>query len=293
MSSPLADSYDYCQALARDTGRNFYFSFLTLPRPMFRDMCVLYAFMRQTDDLGDAVELPAADRARRLHEWRGQLDRALQEEGAADGAILPALADVVRRREIPAEYLREVIAGVESDLAPRRFASFAELERYCYQVAGAVGLCCIHIWGFHDERAINLAIDCGTAFQLTNILRDLGEDARNGRIYLPDDELRQFDYGPDDLQTGVRDERFHRLMQFQVERARQYYIRGAALYDCLERPGRSVLSAMLRIYGSLLCEIERRDYDVFTRAVRLSSARKLAIACTSLCGRRYRAPTGR
>ena len=286
MSSSIDDSYDYCQTLARDTGRNFYYSFLTLPRRMFRDMCVLYAFMRHTDDLGDAHDLDPAERQRRLRDWRGDLDRAL--DGQVAGRILPALADVARRREIPHEYLREVIAGVESDLVPRRFATFAELERYCYQVAGAVGLCCIHVWGFRGEQATNLAIDCGTAFQLTNILRDLGEDARSGRVYLPDDELARFGYGAAELQAGIRDERFAGLMRFQVDRAWQFYARGAELHECLRRPGRSVLSAMLRIYGALLREIERRDFDVFTRPIRLSASRKLAIACTSLLGRRYR-----
>lgn len=286
MSSSLADSYDYCQALARDTGRNFYYSFLTLPRRMFRDMCVLYAFMRHTDDIGDDHTLDPSDRRLRLDDWRIELDRAV--DGDARGLILPALADMSRRRAIPYEYLREVIAGVESDLVARQFATFAELERYCYQVAGAVGLCCIHVWGFHDERATNLAIDCGTAFQLTNILRDLGEDAACGRVYLPQDELIRFGYAADELKEGVQDDRFRRLMRFQVDRARQFYARGAQLHDCLDRPGRKVLSAMLRIYGGLLREIERRDYDVFTQRIRLSTPRKLAIACTSLFGPRYR-----
>ncbi len=295
MSSPLTDSYAYCQAYARETGRNFYFSFLTLPRRMFRDMCVLYAFMRHTDDLGDAVDLAPSDRAILLHDWRLQLDRALSGEGHVnkDDRILTALADMARRRSIPADYLREVIAGVESDLVPRRFTTFSQLERYCYQVAGAVGLCCIHVWGFRDDRAISLAVDCGTAFQLTNILRDLGEDAHNGRIYLPEDELQRFDYRADDLVAGIRDERFARLMQFQVDRAREFYVRGAQLHDCLSRPGRSVLSAMLRIYGSLLREIELSGFDVFTRRIRLSATRKLAIACTSLFARRYRVPAAR
>lgn len=286
MTPTLADSYAYCQTLARTTGRNFYFSFLTLPRPMFRDMCVLYAFMRHTDDLGDDPDRPVPERRQRLQEWRGEVDAAFQS--AQRGPILPALADVAQRRGIPHEYLREVIAGVESDLTPRRFETFAELERYCYQVAGAVGLCCIHVWGFRDPAATNKAIDCGTAFQLTNILRDLAEDARSGRVYLPLEELERFDYSVSDLVAGVRDARFEQLMQFQVARARDYYARGAALHQSLSRPGRSVLSAMLRIYGSLLREIERRDFDVFTRRIRISTPRKLAIACTSLFGKRYR-----
>lgn len=152
MKTAVSDSYKYCQSLARRTGRNFYFSFLTLPRRLFRDMCVLYAFMRHTDDLGDSHERTPDERRRELARWRNALDEALQGR-CENGRILPALADVIARHEIPAEYLRDVIAGVESDLSPRSFHNFADLSHYCYQVAGAVGLCCIHIWGFRDERA--------------------------------------------------------------------------------------------------------------------------------------------
>lgn len=286
MATAVGDSYAYCQALARRTGRNFYFSFLTLPRRLFRDMCVLYAFMRHTDDLGDSVELTLPERRRQLAQWRMHLDEALLGS-PGESRILPALADVAARHHIPPEYLREVIAGVESDLVPRSFPTFRELSQYCYQVAGAVGLCCIHIWGFRDERALPRAIDCGLAFQLTNILRDLGEDARMGRIYLPEDELERFGYPAIDLRAGVLDERYYRLMQFQVSRAREYYARGTELYDYLSPAGRPVLSAMFRIYAALLKAIERQNYDVFSRRVRVSGPRKLAIAWTSLLGRRY------
>lgn len=287
MKTAVSDSYSYCQSLARRTGRNFYFSFLTLPRRLFRDMCVLYAFMRHTDDLGDATELSPAERLGELADWRNALDAALSG-GECHGRILPALADVTAKHAIPAEYLRDVIAGVESDLAPRSFGTFADLSQYCYQVAGAVGLCCIHIWGFRDERARPRAIDCGTAFQLTNILRDLGEDARMGRVYLPQDELAGFGYTEHDLRNGVQDERFRALMRFQVGRAHDYYVRGAELHEFVSPAGRPVLSSMFRIYSALLTEIEKRDYDVFTRRVRVSSPRKLAIAWSSLFGRRFR-----
>ena len=288
MTTEISDSYSYCQRLARKTGRNFYFSFLTLPRRLFRDMCVLYAFMRHTDDLGDSDELSLSERRTALTRWRAALDCALK--GECDNCrILPAMAHVAAKYKIPVEYLHDVIEGVESDLSPRSFASFSELSRYCYQVAGAVGLCCIHIWGFRDEKARAYAIDCGTAFQLTNILRDLSDDARMGRVYLPQEDLDRFGYSSDDLINGVRDERFRALMQFQVSRASDYYARGAELYQYLSPAGRPVLSAMFRIYSSLLREIEKRDYDVFTRRVRVSSPRKLAIAWTSLFGRRFRA----
>ena len=283
MTVALPESYRYCRALARRTGRNFFFSFLTLPPALFRDMCVLYAFMRQTDDLADDLRASADARRGWLNEWRAQLDAALRG-GPAPGLILPALVDVVAQRGIPHEYLREVIAGVESDLTPRAFETFDELSHYCYQVAGAVGLCCIHIWGFDDDRARACAVDCGLALQLTNILRDLGEDARVGRVYLPQRELRQFGYPAADLERHVRNDAFGALMRFEVARARAFYERGAELHAYLPRAGRCILSAMLRIYGGLLDEIERRDYDVFSRRVRLSTPRKLAIAARSLIG---------
>jgi phytoene synthase len=287
MKTAVGDSYKYCQSLARRTGRNFYFSFLTLPRRLFRDMCVLYAYMRHTDDLGDSDEHSMAERRTALASWRASLDAALAGE-AAQSRILPALADVTARHGIPAEYLHDVITGVESDLSPRSFQNFGDLSQYCYQVAGAVGLCCIHIWGFRDERARERAIDCGTAFQLTNILRDLAEDARMGRVYLPQEELDRFGYSEVDLRNGVRDDRFRELMRFQVARAHDYYARGAELHEYLSPAGRTILSTMFRIYSSLLREIEKRDYDVFSRRVRVSSPRKLAIAWTSFFGRRYR-----
>jgi phytoene synthase len=289
MKTAVSDSYSYCQTLARRTGRNFYFSFLTLPRRLFRDMCVLYAFMRHTDDLGDCEDLSPSERRAELARWRTALDEAL--DGRCENCrILPALAHVAAKHRIPARYLNDVIAGVESDLTPREFTNFADLSQYCYQVAGAVGLCCIHIWGFRDERALPRAIDCGTAFQLTNILRDLGEDARMGRVYLPQEDLNRFGYTAADLSQGVRDDRFRELMKFQVSRAADYYARGAELHDYVSPVGRPVLSAMFRIYSSLLREIERRDYDVFTRRIRVSSPRKLAIAWTSLFGRRFYRP---
>ncbi|MGD9857095.1 MAG: phytoene/squalene synthase family protein, partial [Planctomycetaceae bacterium] len=244
MDSTVADSYRYCQRLARRTGRNFYFSFLPLPRPLFRDMCALYAFMRVTDDLGDDESRSPAQRQAALRSWRGELDAVLAGERPSH-PVVAALADVQRRHEIPPEYLHAVITGVESDLRPAEIETFAELSDYCYHVAGAVGLCCIHVWGFADPRAKERAVDCGVAFQLTNILRDLRADAQAGRVYLPREDLRQFDYSADDLRGSVRDERFRALMRFQVERARRYYERGAALHALLAPPGRPILASMI------------------------------------------------
>jgi phytoene synthase len=288
----VSESYDHCRALARKTARNFYYSFLTLPRDRMRAMCVLYAFMRVTDDLGDS-DLPQAVRKADLSSWRERFVRAC-ETGECEHPVLPALADVMRRYHVPIQYLLDVIAGVEMDLEPVGFETFERLADYCYHVAGAVGLACIHLWGFHDERALAAAVDCGTAFQLTNILRDLSEDAARGRLYLPREDLDRFCVTADELAGGnlngkARHERFEELMRFEVARAREYYARARALDEYLDPPGRPILEAMLRIYGGLLDEIERRRYDVFTRRIELSRWRKICLTAQTVARHKLQA----
>ncbi|MSR57124.1 MAG: squalene/phytoene synthase family protein [Planctomycetaceae bacterium] len=272
----LAESSEYCRILAKRTARNFYYSFLTLPRDRFRAMCALYAFMRVTDDLGDD-EIPGVDRAAALARWRSELLFAWNS-GHCEHPVLPAVINTLRKYQVPLSYLLDVIAGVEMDLGSVAIGTFDELSRYCYHVAGAVGLACIHLWGFHDQRALPAAVDCGTAFQLTNILRDLREDAVQGRIYLPREDLAQFGLTAQNLIDGDRDERFRQMMQFEVARTREFYGRAHGLFEYLDPPGRPILDTMLQIYGGVLDEIERRQYDVFTRRVELSRARKLLIA---------------
>ncbi len=273
-SAKVAESYAWCRGLARRTAGNFYYSFLTLPKALFADMCVLYAFMRVSDDLGDDPGRSLDERRAALDQWERDLQACLAGDGC-DHRLFPALREVVQRHQIPRDLLRDVLAGVRTDLGTVRFDSFSQLADYCYLVAGAVGRCCLYIWGFKDARALDLAVDCGVAFQLTNILRDLGEDSRAGRVYLPQEDLARFGYAEADLKAHVCDERFCRLMQFEVERAREYYRRSAALAELLTPPGRAIYAAMRRIYGGLLDRIERRGYDVFTSRIRLSSARKL------------------
>ena len=283
----LAESYEACRVLTRRTAHNFRFSFLTLPREQRRAMNALYAFNRITDDLGDDESLPVDERRIKLAAWRESV-RAMLAVAPTDAALplnsqlstfdryLPAIADMVARHRVPHEYLFAVIDGVELDLHPVEVATFGELDRYCYHVAGAVGLCCIHVWGFRDDPAVKqLAIDCGLALQLTNILRDLAEDADRGRVYLPREDLDRFGYSVDDLQRRVRDHRFRDLMRFEVTRARTYYARGERLFDHLEPSGQPILRAMLDIYGGLLREIERRDFDVFSQRVSLPKWKKL------------------
>jgi phytoene synthase len=193
--------------------------------------------------------------------------------------LLPALADTLRQYRVPLVYLHDVIDGVLMDLDERVYETFGQLCEYCRRVASAVGLACIHIWGFSGDQAALEAADCsGIAFQMTNILRDLKEDAALGRVYLPSDDLRRFNYTADDIRAGVRDDRFRQLMRFEIKRTEDFYHRGAELRTYLHADGRAAFGAMTTIYHGLLEEIVRRDCDVYTTRIRLTPWRKLRIA---------------
>ena len=201
----LEASYAFCQRIARTRARNFYYSFLLLSREQRDAMCAIYAFMRYCDDIseGEGASREGIER------WRGDLDLALQGR-YGENALWPAFHDTVRRYRIPHEYFYQMIEGVSSDLQPKQLQTFDELYRYCYQVASVVGLTIIHIFGFDSPDALPLAEKCGIAFQLTNILRDVREDRENGRIYIPQEDIRKF--GAD---LAKHDERFVRLMSFR------------------------------------------------------------------------------
>lgn len=282
MTWTLEASYAHCQRIARAEARNFYYSFLALPRPKRLAMCALYAYLRHTDDLGDNPR-PAMERMQALANWRQSLDRALG--GSFDGPLFVALADTVCRFSIPPEYLSAVIDGVEMDVEGRTYETFADLTDYCYKVASVVGLACIHVWGFNDQRALVPARRCGLAFQLTNILRDLKEDAAGGRVYLPLEDLRQFDYSIDDLRDHVRDGRLRALMRYEIGRAEGLYIDAMELEEYLSPEGRAAFGAIVSTYRALLERIKRLDGDVFGRRVALSPWRKWGIAARWLLPR--------
>lgn len=290
--SDLRASYDFCANLSRREARNFYYSFLVLPAARRRSMCALYAFLRQTDDLADSPG-PAPEKTRALEDWRRALDDALDGRGARWPGLL-ALADTVHAHAIPARYLHEVIDGVAMDVEPRPFATFDDLYRYCYRVASVVGLSCLHIWGFHSEggRAEALAEACGVALQLTNIVRDVREDALLGRVYLPWDDLQRFGVEPVELAAPRATGRVRALLEFQGARAAEYYARAEPLNALVAPVGRPVLGAIVGIYRALLDEIIRRDYDVLSGRVALPSYRKLVITLGSLSSRFARPYSG-
>ena len=275
----LDESYAFCRKVARQRAKNFYYSFVLLPRGQRDAMCALYAFMRYCDDLSDE---PGASREA-MERWRGALVDALA--GKFDAyAAWPALYDTVERYHIPHEYLFQMIEGVTSDLEPRALQTFDELYRYCYQVASVVGLCTIHILGFSSPEAPALAEKCGVAFQLTNILRDIREDAARGRVYLPAEDLRRFSVNPDELCGRPPDGRFTRLMEFEATRARTYYQKSQPLVGLVDPRGRPALRALIGIYSRLLTRIEERHFDVYTRRVSLSAAEKCWIVLRSWLG---------
>lgn len=281
MRSDIRQSYRHCECIARQSKSSFFLAFRTLPAEKFREMCVLYAFMRRTDDLGDDPRVDIATRTKQLDQWQRDLRSALNGDYVGC-RILPALADVAFKRNIPSAYLHEAIHGVQSDLTARSFETFNELEKYCYQVAGVVGLSCLHIWEFEGSEPRETAIACGTAFQLTNILRDLKEDALNGRIYLPREDLRRFGYSEEDLRQGRRDGRFRALMKFQVQRAWTYYDQALPLRHRLSPEGRRIFIGLFELYSSLLKQIEQENYDVFSRRIRVSFWKKASIAMRCL-----------
>jgi 15-cis-phytoene synthase len=284
MDDALLESYRFCGRLARREARNFYWSFLLLPTDRRRSMCALYAYMRHTDDLSDEPGNLASKREA-LAAWRTDLDSALA--GTPDSwPGLPAIADTVRRHDIPARYLHEVIDGCEMDLEPRPFPTFSDLHAYCYRVASAVGLACLHIWGYRSEggRAERLAEACGVALQLTNILRDVREDAQAGRIYLPQEDLNRYGVTPESLATAKISPSVRSLLQFEGDRAYEYYREASPLIRLVAPVGRPVLRAIVGIYRALLDEIARRDYDVQSQRISVPSWRKAVITIRSLAG---------
>lgn len=274
-----AASYAYCRDVAKRRARNFYYSFILLPEARKNAMCAMYAFMRYCDDLSDE---PGATRAA-IEKWREALHAALAGKPGTE-PLWPAFLDTVSRYRIPFDYFDQMIEGVESDLEPRRISTFEELYQYCYRVASVVGLTTIHIFGFSAPQALPLAEKCGIAFQLTNILRDVREDAALGRIYLPGEDLERYGVSEDDLRAGRRTERFGRLMEFEVERARRYYRESAPLVEMIDKEARASLWALIAIYSSLLEHVAESHYDVLSRRISLSGAEKTLIVLRAALG---------
>jgi squalene synthase HpnC len=299
-STAVAESYERCHRIARASHSNFYYAFFLLPKPKRDGLAALYAFMRLVDDVADeGADLAAKQRG--LAKWRAALDQYITgQDQVFDGnaamaapapalrdaaEILPALVDTMQRYKMPARYLHDLISGPEMDLTVQTYPTFDRLREYCYRVAGTVGLTCTHVFGFNDARALDLAEKLGLAFQLTNIIRDVHEDHKLGRVYLPEEDLHRYGvssegFGRNEATLGVRE-----LLRFEAERAWQLYEEGSALLGLIDADSRGALWLLVHTYSALLGRIELLDFAVFGERIRLSKAEKMMFIAKARFGR--------
>ncbi len=266
---------DYCQQKAAASGSSFYYSFLFLPLERRRAIMALYAFCREVDDVVDECEDPNLA-ATKLVWWRQEVMRITQSE--PQHPVGQALQAAGKQFNLPAEQLLEIIDGMEMDLHQARYPDFKSLSLYCYRVASVVGLMAAEIFGFKDRQTLKYAHDLGMAFQLTNIIRDIGEDARRGRIYIPMDELERFNVPAADILNGRYSDNFTALMQFQLDRAQHYYDQALSQLPAGDRKSQRPGLVMAAIYRTLLKEIQAEKFQVLHQRIALTPVRKLWLA---------------
>lgn len=292
--SQLAVAYSVCRSITRSSARNFYYAFLVLPRPKRQALSAVYAFMRRCDDIADDASLPLGERSQKLSSWLDAFHRAHAGQ-STDEPVLLALTDAQRRFNIPVGLLDQLAYGTAMDveglegeaktgadppsLPPIlvQYPTFEALRLYCYRVASVVGLVCIRVFGYRDPEAEALAEQCGLAFQLTNIIRDVKEDAAAGRIYLPQEDLAKFGIAPSELQSATDPARFQSLLAFEADRARENYQAADELIPLIDEDSQPALWVLVTIYRSLLDKIALRQYDVFSGKITLTVREKLVI----------------
>ena len=266
---------EYCQQKAAASGSSFYNSFRFLPPNRRRAITALYAYCREVDDVVDECS-DAQIASTKLAWWRQELDRLYA--GQPEHPVTRALQPVLVEFNLPQELLLEIIDGMAMDLQQTRYADFTALSLYCYRVASVVGLLAAEIFGYTERQTQKYAHDLGMAFQLTNIIRDVGEDARRGRIYLPLDELQRFEVPVDDILNARQTDNFRRLMEFQIERAEHYYAQAMSELPAVDRKAQRPGLVMAAIYRTLLDEIKRDGCQVLRQRISLPPLRKLWIA---------------
>lgn len=278
MTMTAAEAQLFCTNLTKQSGSNFYYSFLFLPKARRDAMYTVYAFCKAVDSAVDEPP-PGSDPKEELRRWRAELDAVYG--GSPAWPIMISLAHHAKALSIPKAYFEELIKGVEMDLVKRRYETFDELSLYCYRVASIVGLICLHVFGPTTPHAQDYAVDLGMAFQLTNILRDLGTDAEQDRIYLPREDLAHFGYSEADLLQRKDSPQLHEVVRFEAGRARQYYAKARAALESLpasDRRALTVAEIMRAVYSRILDRIERPGHQIFGPRVRLSTSNRLALA---------------
>lgn len=287
----LDEAYATCRAIAKREAKNFYYAFVALPEPRRNAICAIYAFMRKADDLSDDESLPREERRRNLEAWQFAWHSAAAGTPTSDPVFI-AVRDATQRYSIPLSLLDELIAGTTSDLkanagdVPDTYATFADLYRYCYLVASVVGLVCIRIFGYSDRAAEKLAEETGVAFQLTNILRDVAEDAERGRVYLPQEDIAAHNITLDSIlhrAKGAPPTSNERALLAEIgKRAEAYYASADKLLPLIDRESRAALWVLVSIYHALLRRIERADYDVFSRRASVPTVQKVSILAAGM-----------
>jgi phytoene synthase len=280
----LSTAYSVCRHIARSSAKNFYYGFMLLPYLKRNALSAVYAFMRHADDLSDDPGMAAPERRQKLAEFIDSYHSALAS-GRTDDPVFLALRDSQQRYEIPLELLDQLVAGTGMDVREEQqsggplvvYHNFDELYNYCYHVASVVGLVCIRIFGYRDPAAEHYAEHLGIAFQLTNILRDVKEDAAMARVYLPQDELERFGVTAAELGSGVPMEKLRPLLAFQAARAREYYVSAERLMPLIDEVSQPALWALVEIYRGILDRIELKRFDVYSARVGLSLAEKLKV----------------
>jgi len=287
VNQQLNHAYAVCRGVARRSAKNFYYGFLVLPSEKRDAFCAVYAFMRHADDISDDPGLTLDQKRQKLNDWLEAAKEVFSGK-PTDDPVLMALADAQTRFKIPPQLFEKLVYGTSLDLEIPQSAgapaivcrSFEELQRYCYFVASVVGLVCIRIFGYQDSKAELLAEDCGLAFQLTNIIRDVKEDANLGRIYLPEEDLTRFGVSPAQLvpeNLNGNAAELKSVLEFEAERARRYYDSAKWLMELIEEDSRAALWVLVEIYSRLLKKIAERNYDVFTERIQLSFWEKLKV----------------
>ena len=270
--------HQYCQDKAVQSGSSFYYSFLYLPQEKRRAITALYAFCREVDDVVDECTDASVARAK-LAWWRQEVAAIFDQSGSkASHPVAKALSEVAGTFNLTETWLNAIIDGMEMDLDYNRYADFATLRHYCYHVASVVGLCSAEIFGYRNSQTLEYAENLGLAFQLTNIIRDVGEDGRRDRIYLPQDELQRFGVTSEDILQSRETDAFRELMKFQIERAEDYYNRAFAALPAEDRKNQKPGLVMAAIYRTLLREIKADGCHVLRQRMSLTPVRKLWIA---------------
>ena len=267
---------DIAKEISKKSKSSFYYAFNLLPAEQRDAMNTVYAFCRETDDIVDEGTVADDIKYDKLRKWRIELEKS--RNGHSVYPLINKLSKTIQNFNIPLEPFFDLLKGMEMDLQQKRYLTFNDLQTYCYHVASTVGLMCIEIFGYKHPSAKDFAVNLGIALQLTNILRDIKRDAERGRIYLPQEDLRKFNYNESDIFNNTYNENFQKMMKYQVERAREYFNTATACLNKEDKKAMFAARAMQHIYYRMLNKIVDADYDVYNKRIKISTAKKVGIS---------------